>query len=93
MQGRTSGPSFPGSVILVVSRVISTYHRVLPLLAAALFALGSGLPLRLAASWTSASGEDRNIVHGVLFEQPCAVEVEDGVIAQCGNLVHNKQPR
>jgi hypothetical protein len=33
------------------------------------------------------------LVHGLLIEQPCADEVEDVVVAQCGNIVEAKQPR
>ena len=87
---RNSDSLHPGSVIMVASRIVFACQKALLLLAAASFAVSSGSPLKLE---NPRGGPNRHILQGVLFEQPCGGEVDDGVIATCGNVVHNKQPR
>ena len=83
--------SSPGRVT-IGSRVSPGFRGLVLLWLATWLSAGAG-PLIEGGTWASARGEVRDLVHGVLFEQPCAVEAEDGVIAQRGNLVHTTQPR
>jgi len=64
-----------------------------PTLLALVLVLASGQQLKLVTSWSSYHGVFRDLVHGVLIEQPCADDVEDVVVAQGGNIVEAKQPR
>jgi hypothetical protein len=89
--GSGFGKSSPGCVTMR-GRTDSAFRGLSILLLAYWLSAGAG-PLIEGSIWASARGQVRDLVHGVLFEQPCAVEVEDGVIAQRGNLVHTTQPR
>jgi hypothetical protein len=91
--GQDTDLLLPGGVTMAVSRLFSTYRNVVLLLVAFGFAAGGGSQLGLGTSGISVRSSDRDIVHGVLFEQPCAVAVEDGVLGKCGDIVNTKQPR
>jgi len=88
---RSFGKSSPGCV--TIGRGGLPIFRGLQFLLFAVWAYAGAGPFIEGGTWASARMEVRDLVHGVLFEQPCAVEVEDGVIAQRGNLVHTTQPR
>jgi len=85
------GKSSPGCVTIKGGMVLA--FRGLSILLLAVWLSSGSAPRAEGDIWASACGEVRDLVHGVLFEQPCAAVVEDGVIAQRGNLVHTKQPR
>jgi Fe2+ transport system protein FeoA len=89
--GRTFGKSSPGCVTIGGGRIPA--FRGLSILLLACWLSAGARPLIEGGIWASARGQVCDLVHGVLFEQPCAVEVEDAVIAQRGNIVHTTQPR
>jgi hypothetical protein len=88
---RDFGKSSPGRVTIVGGGIPA--FRGFSILLLAYWLTAGARPLIEGDLWASARGQVCDLVHGVLFEQPCAVEVEDGVIAQRGNLVHTTQPR
>ena len=88
---RSFGKSSPGCVTIVGGRIPA--FRGLAILLLACWLSAGARPLIEGDILASARGQVCDLVHGVLFEQPCAVEVEDAVIAQRGNLVHTTQPR
>jgi len=88
---RSFGKSSPGCVTIVGGRIPA--FRGLAILLLACWLSAGARPLIEGDVWASARCQVCDLVHGVLFEQPCAVEVEDAVIAQRGNLVHTTQQR
>jgi hypothetical protein len=94
--GRARKPEANSSsnyVKMVAGGFRAACRNATPTLLGLVLVLALGRQPRLVTSWSSVHGIFRDLVHGVLIEQPCADEVEGGVFAQCGNIVEAKQQR